>query len=74
MTMILLNLNIISTHFPLDKGSASHSQSPYISPEISITAIFRFAQTLLERQGQRKRRSLIPLVHRLGCSELDLYD
>lgn len=55
MEMILLNLNIISACFPLVKGSASHSQAPYISPEIPITAVFWFAQTSLERQGQTSR-------------------
>lgn len=55
MEIILLNLNIISACFPLVKGSAPHSQSPYISPEIPITAVLWFAQTSLERQGQTSR-------------------
>lgn len=72
--MILLNLNIISTHFPLERGSAPHSQSAYISPEIPVTTIFWFAQTLLERQGQRRRTSHIILVHHVGHNELNPYN
>lgn len=70
MARILLNLNIISAHFPLVKGSAPHSQSPYTSPEIPTTGIFWFAPISVERQGQISRSfSLVhPSGHKWTCT------
>lgn len=55
--MILLNLNTISTHFPLDRGSAPHSQPPYISPEIPVTTIILVCTDITGEAGTEKEIS-----------------
>lgn len=63
MAQILLNLSIISAHFPLVKGSAPHSQSPYTSPEPPTTAIFWFAPNISGEAEEEKQIFFLWYIH-----------
>lgn len=64
MARILLNLHLISAHFPLVKGSAPHSQFPYTFPQTQPQQHFDLHQ--YQWRGRGRKADLSHLVHPLG--------